>query len=195
MNWFRRRTKAEEDEGSYDPLMFDSWKWVHMLPDESQLMVYEKGRYLGRLPIYEARTHGVEVMLEAVFSVGVYTVMPQYDGRLHSGHPFTIGTELDRDTRRRLNETYAAFSEHAQSEGVMGWVGLAGQLHTACDAVANDVRLDDSGMSDLVRMCQTLAEALETGADGSQDDSDSPGASEEAGASGNEEGAAQAGDM
>lgn len=162
MNWFRRRTKAEEDEGSHDPLMFDSWKWVHMLPDESQLMVYEKGRYLDRLPIYEARIHGVEVMLEVVFSAGVYTVMPQYDGRLHSGHRFTIGTELDRDTRRHLNETYAAFSDHAQSGGAMGWIGLAGQLYTASDAVAKNVRLADSGMTDLIRMCQAAGEAPET---------------------------------
>jgi hypothetical protein len=180
VNWFRRRRQqAEEDDGSYDELMFDSESWVFSLPDDAELCVYEKGRYVDRLPIHYRGAISLESMLWERYGAGDYTVMPYFDGRLHSGHRVPIGTHSERNTRDLLNMGHTAFSELSQSTGSLGPLGVAGQIYVACEAIDNGVRLDDSTMVDFVRMLHAMAEGLEAADLADPDATEDTGASED----------------
>jgi cell division protein ZapA (FtsZ GTPase activity inhibitor) len=189
VNWFRRRQQAEDDDGIFDDLMFESSNWVNTLPDDAQLCVYEKGRYVGRFSIRYRGGCSLESMLHQLYGAGDYTVMPYFDGRLHSGHRFPIGRHSEREARRRLNESNAAYSKLTQNEGRLALLGLAGQVYVACDAIDNNVRLDDPQAVAVVQTINAVTELLEAA------ESAKPDAPEDTGAAESREGAAQTDDM
>ena len=156
MNWqwpWRRAQAAN----SYDTPVHEPPTWVAALPDAAQLFVYEKGRYVDRFPVHYRGALSLESMLWEGYGAGDYTVLPHFDGRLHSGHRFTVGTELDRDARRRLNEQKAGFEELAANPGVLGVLGIAGEIGTACAAIDSNIRLRDTRFSTLASVLHAMA--------------------------------------
>jgi hypothetical protein len=156
MNWpwpWRRAQAAN----SYDTPMYAPPAWVAALPDAAQLFVYEKGRYVDRFPVHYRGALSLESMLWERYGAGDYTVLPHFDGRLHPGHRFTVGTELDRDARRRLNEQQAEFAELAENPGALGLLGIAGEIGIACTAIDSNIRLHDARFSTLSSVLHAMA--------------------------------------
>jgi hypothetical protein len=161
VNWLRRWRRATEEDSGSGESAFDPIHWVRTLPDAAQLLVYSKGKYVGRCYVQNAQAEGLERMLEQGLGVGVYTVLPHFDGRLHPGRQLTIGTFAERNTRDQLNKADAACAEHAQSGGVVSMLGVAGRMQVARAAIDNNVWLDDPGMVHLVRLLDGATEGSE----------------------------------
>jgi hypothetical protein len=180
MNWqwpWRRAQAAN----SYDTPVHEPPTWVAALPDAAQLFVYEKGRYVDRFPVHYRGALSLESMLWEGYGAGDYTVLPHFDGRLHSGHRFTVGTELDRDARRRLDEQQVGFAELAANTGPLGLLGIAGEIGIACTAIDSNIRLQNPRFSTLASVLHAMAKERGAGEspDGkAEDDTNAPDSEE-----------------